>query len=416
MAFLFSLTWPVASQAFHAGGVGECSGCHEMHREAGTGGSPSANPHFMKSVDPGSTCLSCHQAAGAKTPAGPLVSTADTDMPAGIPPVQLTPGGDFGWLKKSYRWDMGTLAGASQSPGERHGHNIVAAEFRYAADTTIAFSPGGNYPSRELSCVSCHDPHGRFRRFADGSIGEEGAPILSSGSYDNSLSPTPAAAVGVYRLLGGKGYAALTTQYLSFSSDPPAAIAPEDYNREERNGDTRVAYGSGMSEWCANCHPALLGEGRGARVHPSGGTVRLSEEVARNYNAYVASGNLTGKRAVAYDSLVPFEAGTEDYDALKKMAGSTGARAEGPDTNANVMCLTCHRAHATGWDHAARWNMKTEFLVVKGNYPGIEDTEIPSRISQGRSRAETRRTFYGRPPERYAAYQRSLCNKCHARD
>ena len=417
MVLLLVLAAAVPCRAFHAGGVGDCSGCHDMHQPPGTGGSsPPGNPHFLKSVDPGSTCLTCHQSAGEKSPKGHLVATADSDMAPGLPPVQLTPGGDFGWLKKDYRWARGEEGGSGQSPGDRHGHNIVAAAFRYVPDPVLAAAPGGSYPSRELSCISCHDPHGRFRRLSDGSIGKEGAPIRSSGSYDNSASPTPAGAVGVYRLLGGKGYSTLATQHLPFASDPPAAVAPADYNREEGNVDTRVAYGSGMSEWCANCHAALLGGGGASRIHPSGKSVRLSAGVIANYNAYVASGNLRGSRATAYDSMVPFEMGTEDYPLLKRTAGSGGAHPEGPDENANVMCLSCHRAHASGWDQATRWTMRTEFLVFNGDYPGVDDAAVPSRISQGRTRAETRRTFYGRPASRYATYQRSLCNKCHARD
>jgi len=105
-----------------------------------------------------------------------------------------------------------------------------------------------------------------------------------------------------------------------------------------------------------------------------------------------------------------------DYARLKLTAGSSGGQTAGPDASANVMCLSCHRAHASGWDHATRWNIKTEFLVVNGEYPGVDDMTVPPRISQGRTRAETRKTFYERPASRYAAYQRSFCNKCHAKD
>jgi len=31
---------------------------------------------------------------------------------------------------------------------------------------------------------------------------------------------------------------------------------------------------------------------------------------------------------------------------------------------------------------AARWNMKTEFLLFNGEYPGVEETTVPSRIAQ----------------------------------
>jgi len=417
LALLLTLLSAYPCPAFHSGGVGDCGGCHDMHQVPGAAGSPATgNPHFLIAADAGSTCLTCHEKTGEFGPNGHLVSTADPDMPPGSPPVQLTPGGDFGWLKKNYRWDGGDGAGPGQSSGERRGHNIVAAAFRYVPDAVIAEAPGGSYPSRELTCISCHDPHGRYRRFVDGSIGKDGLPIFSSGSYDNSASPTQAAAVGVYRLLGGKGYVTTTLQYLPLVSDPPAAVAPADYNREEGNGDTRVAYGSGMSEWCANCHAALLGAGGQSRVHPSGKSARLPAEVVANYNAYISSGDMRGARATAYTSMVPFEMGTDDYDLMKRTAGSRGQSTAGPDANATVMCLSCHRAHASAWDHAARWNTKTEFLVFNGEYPGVEDTTVPNRLSQGRSRAETRKAFYGRPAGRYALFQRSLCNKCHARD
>jgi hypothetical protein len=337
-------------------------------------------------------------------------------MPSGSPPVQLTPGGDFGWLKKSYRWGSGSGEGGGNSPGERHGHNIVALDYRFSPDAGRTMAPGGSFPAARLSCISCHDPHGRYRRFADGSIGTGGAPIQASGSYNTSPNPAGDRAVGVYRLLGGKGHVTSLYDGGPFTADPPAAVSPEDYNRPEDRSDTRVAYGKGMSEWCANCHPNLLGGTGGGKTHPAGNNVKFTAVVAANYNAYVASGNLTGNSATSYSSMVPFEMGTADYARLKGTAGSSGGQTAGPDTSANVMCLSCHRAHASGWDHAMRWNMKSEFLVFNREYPGIEVSGVPARIAGGRTRAETRRAYYERPATRFAAYQRSLCNKCHAKD
>ncbi|MEW6720417.1 MAG: cytochrome C [Thermodesulfobacteriota bacterium] len=399
--------------AFHDGGVGECTGCHAMHRpNAGTGGA-GAGDSILLGSDPGSTCLKCHQASGGTRPDSHLVATADEDMPQGIPPVQLPPGGDFGWLKKSYRWGPGEGEAGGDSPAELHGHNIVAADFRFSADARRATAPGGTFPAARLSCISCHDPHGKYRRLADGSIGTAAVPIRSSGSYSDSPDPAAGNAVGVYRLLGGKGYVTSLFDGAPFVSDPPAAVAPVDYNRTEERGEIRVAYGRGMSEWCGNCHAALLGGTGGGKAHPAGNHVKFTQATAGNYNAYVASGNLTGSPATSYSSMVPFETGTADYAALK---GTVLAGGAGPNTSSNVMCLSCHRAHASGWDHATRWNMKAEFLVYNGDYPGIDAGGVPSRISQGRTRAEVRKTFGDRPATAYASYQRSLCNKCHARD
>ena len=405
------------AEGFHSGGIGDCDGCHSIHRPGGgDAGTGNGNSFSLVASDSSSTCLKCHQLSGGKRPVAYLIATSDEDMPSGSPPGQLTPGGDFGWLKKSYRWGEGSGEGGGSSPGERHGHNIVAIDFRFFPDAGMPMAPGGSFPAARLSCISCHDPHGRYRRFADGSIGTGGTPIQASGSYNTSPDPTVDRAVGVYRLLGGKGHVTSVNDGAPFTADPPAAVSPEDYNRPEDRSDTRVAYGKGMSEWCANCHPVLPGGSGGKKTHPAGNNVKFSAVVAANYNAYVASGNLTGNSATSYSSMVPFEMGTADYSRLKRTAGSSGGQTAGPDAAANVMCLSCHRAHASGWDHGTRWNMKTGFLVVNGEYPGVDDLTVPPRISQGRTRAETRKTFYERPVNRYATYQRSLCNKCHAKD
>jgi hypothetical protein len=135
-----------------------------------------------------------------------------------------------------------------------------------------------------------------------------------------------------------------------------------------------------------------------------------------NYNAYIASGNASGNSSTSYTTLVPFEMGTSDYLLMKRTARSDGSMTAGPDTGSNVTCLTCHRAHASAWDAAARWNMKAEFLVYNGEYPGTDRTDVPAQHSQGRTKEETRQAFYDRPAGVFATYQRSLCNKCHTLD
>lgn len=401
-ASLSSVKTGSGETTFHNGGTGDCRGCH-------------TTPPELKGSDPGSTCLLCHQApAGTSQPSGSYVATATLSS---FLCVQLPPGGDFCWLKKSYRWQSSGVQGLGQtqeSPGERHGHNIVALDFGYVADAGLAFAPGGTYPGSALSCISCHDPHGNYRRGADGTISVTGLPIVASGSYSNSPDPDAAGTVGVYRLLGGKGYLPKNPTGVSpFTADPPAAVAPPSYNRAEDSGETRVAYGSGMSEWCRNCHVTIgTSSGHG---HPSGNSALLSQEAISIYNAYVSTGKLTGTAAASYTSMVPFEMGTNDYALLKKVANSNNSELAGPEGSANVMCLTCHRVHASGWDSIARWNMQTEFIVYRGVFPGI-DNDAPPEYAQGRLAAETRKTFYDRPASLYGIYQRSLCNKCHAKD
>lgn len=398
---------PVCSGApFHNGSNNDCQGCH-------------TEPPQLKGSDPGSTCLLCHQApAGLMLPREQYVSTDPNTVHLC---VQLPPGGDFCWLKKTYRWsatDTMDVNSGQISRGERHGHNIVALDFDYTPDSRLITAPGGTYPSNSLSCISCHDPHGNYRRLADGTITAAGVPIIASGSYANSPNPVTGKAVGVYRMLAGKGYQPKNSIGITpFTADPPAAVAPSLYNREESFSDTRVAYGSGMSEWCSNCHPSIHNDNYPTtRSHPSGNQARLSSDVTANYNAYLASGNLRNIRESSYSSLIPYELGTKDYALLKTVADSSGRFRSGPQRGeGNVMCLTCHRAHASGWDSMMRWNMDADFIVYNGRFPGI-DNSSPLQLAQGRTEAETRKNYYDRQATSFAVFQKSLCNKCHAKD
>lgn len=418
---------------FHNGGVGACDGCHSKSNNASRSdasatfknsttaaaatrpASQDTNRGMFNGQDPSSTCLICHTAPKEqRQPAGYFVATNNEDILGGMPPSQMTPGGDFAWLRKTYRWstrDSGTIKdGLSQ--GDQHGHNIIAAQFGYTPDFSKVTAPGGSYPAEKLSCISCHDPHGSFRRLSDGSFSTNSAiSIIASGSYKSSPMPDATHAVGSYRLLAGKGYMPrITGSPLVFTADPPVAVAPDNYNRvEQKYGDTRVAYGSDMSEWCQNCHRP--------HSHPTGNTAKINSIYATQYNTYVASGDMSGSRATSYSSLVPFEVGTSDYAELKKMAGNGGNDADlnGPKSGDNIMCLTCHRAHASGWDAITRWNTKTELIAYNGNYPGI-DAGSPSHLAQGRTSAETRKAYYDRPVDSFALYQRGLCSKCHVKD
>jgi hypothetical protein len=405
--------------AFHDGGVGSCEGCHSMHvAPSGT----SRGPALLNGGDPSSTCLACH--AGT-TSGGYLVMT--TNVAPGIPPTQYTPGGDFGWLLKTYTWLAGS-AGLQSSQGEHHGHSIVAADYGLFSDATRTTAPGGTYPSDKLTCISCHDPHGRYRRRSDGSVSTTGAPITASGSYGGTQLAAPASgtAVGTYRLLAGSGYAPKSAgPVVPFSVLPPVALSPTLFNKSERTSEVRVAYGTGMSEWCGNCHGSIHTTGQtntdSTFVHPYGSTARLVVGGESSiYNQYVSSGVFTGSQPSSYSSLVPYEEGTQDLATLSSHVSSDGTSVSGPSSGfESVMCLSCHRAHASGWDGGLRWNMpKTGVIVFSGLWPGIDvpgDAGLPTN-AQGRTQAETRGAMYDRDPSAYAKFQRVLCNKCHGHD
>lgn len=412
-AAIFVLIFAGPAAAFHSGGVAECTGCHSMHSPK-TGGT-----FLLIGSDQSSTCLSCHESANDTGPNGYHVSTADAKLGAGLSPLQRTPGGDFAWLKKTY-----TYSGGGPENGATHGHNVVAIDKNYVVDPTNTTAPGGTFPSAQLGCTSCHDPHGQYRRLASGAIVKSGAPTKASGSYFDGVAiannePTATEAVGVYRLLAGAGYTKATATF----SGVPAAKVPSTYNRTEAATQTRVAYGSSTARghvtwgnWCGTCHPNMHSSGN--YVHPIDQS--LGSTVSTNYQTYVKSGDLTGTSSTSFTSLVPFIEGTGDYTALAGHAVNDGSQNGGPASNDQVSCMSCHRAHASGMMNGLRFDTEYEFMVKGGKYVGSDNPEITgSRAglqSRGRTIAEWQAAYYDRPATQFATYQRVLCNKCHAKD
>jgi len=442
-----------SAYAFHDGGVAACDGCHVMHNASNgqtrstIGGAGQAkwtnkvNPFLLQGADQSSTCLNCHGGQGSPGGEDFVFSDVKAPLAAGVAPANYTPGGDFGWLTKNYSW-VYPWGQPGTSPGQRHGHSIIAKDFGL---TTIDnnHAPGGAFMTgtgiASLACSNCHDPHGRYRLQGDKAApvvrinSDAGAlPIVASGSYWPAYDPSNVAvdisqnAIGVYRLLAGKNYRPVSNPGFPFQSDPPLAIAPTIYNQQETTGnEVRVAYGQGMGEWCANCHNYIhldnYATGADGLVHPAGNGAKLRQAQADIYNSYKGSGDLTATPTY-YMSIVPFETQVTNLDTLGAASSNKGT----PGTDAgifkavanqsNVMCLSCHRAHASAWDNMLRWNMNATFVTVNGTYPGPTDTDN----GQGRQLAETTAGYYGRSVGAAAgqlhSYNRSLCNKCHAKD
>ena len=80
------------------------------------------------------------------------------------------------------------------------------------------------------------------------------------------------------------------------------------------------------------------------------------------------TGDITGTQANAYLALVPFELGTADIWSLDPSSTS------GPDYGANVMCLTCHRAHASAFQDSCRWDYGTTFIA--DSHPSLVTGEL----------------------------------------
>jgi hypothetical protein len=338
---------------------------------------PGSSTWLLKQTDPSSICLNCH--AGAGSPNSWHVASADGSA--------LTPGGDFYWLTKTFTW----LGGSS--PGDRHGHNIIAQDYGFVQDALLNQAPGGTYQSADLGCTSCHDPHGQ--------VGGSNLPISDSGSYGGI--PRAGTILGNYRLLGESGYdGGEHVQGFSFINGVPVARQ----NAAVKYGETdasHVDYGSDMSEWCANCHGDMLTrehQTSGNFEHPAGNNEKIESQMVDNYNAYVKTGDLSGTAATAYLQFVPFERGITDASSLDPTSP------QGPDRNSNIMCLTCHRAHASAFQAIGRWDFYTGADLLANSHPAPGDV--------GATANDVLFSYYGRDiVVEFGVGQRVFCEKCH---
>jgi len=362
---LASTTGNALSQRFHTGGVGECSSCHSLHN------APTGVEWLLRESDPSSICLNCH--AGAGGPDSSSVFSPDGSA--------LTPGGDFYWLTKSFSWIDG------QSPGDSHGHNIVALDFNLLSDPVRTVSPGGTFPAAKLSCISCHDPHGQV---SGGTAGGQPA-VAESGSYGVSG--------GNYRLLGDADY--LPPGGTGFVNDAPVARQNDSAPYGE-NAASHVDYGVGMSAWCGNCHAAIVASrhlstsGSSSFRHSTDKT--LGNRFVSMYNAYVSSGDLSGSVTSSYLQFLPFERGTSVLQQLDPNS------IQGMDNNSRLMCLSCHRAHASAFPNAGRWDFSASSLV--DSHPAIGDV--------GATPNDVYYSYYGRDiTTEFGSGQGQFCEKCH---
>ncbi len=181
-----------------------------------------------------------------------------------------------------------------------------------------------------------------------------------------------------FRMLNGTG--PVQNGLFSFDSAAPMAVGLSIYHGSERQ-DRHTAYNAGMSAWCGNCHGDFHANDTKFK-HPA--NEAIGADVATTYNLYLGTSDPAGGSApTAYLTQVPFE------DPGVVYTGTAG-----PGAASRIMCLSCHRAHGSSAPSAGRWDFNVTYLaddgVESGSYP------LPNP--------------YGDPA------QRSLCNKCHAKD
>lgn len=359
------ILWGQAANAFHDGGVAKCNGCHTMHntddnKALGTDGltwNTTGYQHLLKRNNSTDTCLACHGRDPLRY--GNVWGGTLAD------PGRFFAAGPFIFLTED---NINDGRGGATSPitGMRAGHSIVSNEKGTTADTANTVAPGGTYDSDNLTCTSCHDPHGSQGNFRllygnqnyGGVVYNESHSFNGTADYNFTMTNDAPQAVGV----SVNGAAESTTNHTAY------------------NGTAT----KNVSLWCANCHGDIHNDSTATFRHVT--NYALGTTLADNYNRYNGTGNYTGVYDTAYQPLVPIE---ED---LATIASDDGATA-----SSRVMCLSCHRAHATSAPQAGRWDFNIDEWAQEGVQSGSWVIPNPYAATAG--------------PD-----QRSLCNKCHAHD
>jgi Doubled CXXCH motif (Paired_CXXCH_1) len=320
----------------HGNGVGNCNMCHTMHNSQNglpvDPDSPNGNNWLLNDATPSDVCLSCHS--------GVMGNVFGMDPTA--PPTEIG-GGNFVFLLEDNLND-GHSGASNPIPGDGGGHNILAPSRGASPDITLSMSPGGGFPAAYLGCTSCHDPHGNTN----------------------------------FRMLHGA--VPVQDNLFTFTNPAPEGYGLSIYHGRER-ANRHTAYNTGFSAWCGNCHQDIHQTGS-KFMHAAQDA--LGETVANAYNLYNGSGDIDGGSiGTSYLPAVPFEDPSSHYTSTS-----------GPTAASRLMCLTCHRAHATSSPDAGRWDFNVTHLAEDGLESG--SYAIPSPYTD--------------------PGQRSLCNKCHVKD
>ncbi len=337
---------------------GPCSDCHTMHNsQDGSAmnydGSVEPNLQLLRTA----TCIGCHaQPAGMNMVNGiPQVMHAD--------PIDLA-AGNFAYVNGAKG------SGASQTKG----HNVVDI---LPQDTIHNYPPGGpfkNSPAgivhpdtmpEQFTCAGLYGCHGNAHIID---------PLLSiRGAHHGNIGNKPfgTTVADSYRfLLGVNGLEAGDLQNLDSSNHNEYIMddhqlpgfptqsscgwchGPE--NPWHGNSGEVLEPGSGMSNLCMRCHPAMhswIDRNSAWYRHPNNVPIPNRGEYAA-YTVYNVDA-LVSRRTLPDVASPIVTPGTDAWD-------------RGQD---HVFCLSCHKAHATDYPDILRWDYTT---IVAGGGNGGE--------------------------------------------
>jgi hypothetical protein len=305
--------------------TGACSNCHTMHSSQSSapqewtekGWIPgTANPALLVA-----TCIGCH----SSTTAGTILYGNTPIVLNTLTPTAPLAGGNFYYINPD------------DPTGHANGHNVAGID---VADVTLGFMPpGGTSLGSQLRCSGTYGCHGHNGRQSGDSAVEDETQAIKGAHHGDDTPPLEGSLTDVARnyrfLLGIKG-----------TEDDDWEQDNTNTSHNEYKGYTSSATDT-ISYLCAECHgkfhtwvggPGEVGTASPWFRHPTDIALKLTGE----YSAYTI-----------YDMKAPVARPEDNYTG-----DPTNVR---PGTDI-LMCLSCHRAHASPYFKMVRWDYKSANL------------------------------------------------------
>lgn len=363
----------VKTQLYHSYDGLVCYDCHTIH-DSEDGAPVSGGPYPRLLTLPTATdiCIQCHMYPASSAFNAPTVMTFTGNPPATV----AMPAGDFYWSMMY------------PERGHNPGKSLGVQSAVMPSDAVLTVSPGGNYSIEDWDCTSCHDPHNRFgenvtawrqvKRKINGVV-HTGDETVGFGveTYGGNQGPTTPG----YEPILSNSRGDLQNGGLDYKNVRKDGNPLEGANLFQKESDTnKNVYRGGFSSFCASCHGDFHGGNGETRTadnpntRTGGAWVKHPTNVAMNeagskygiatYTAVVTNKQGTSPNPVGYDWKYPLVQPTNDFTVKKNIASANDlATAKGED---RLMCLSCHKAHASKYANMTRWDAAAHSFIANG--------------------------------------------------
>lgn len=300
--------------------TGVCSNCHTMHNSQNgelvardENGDPLETPYSRLLI---SSCVGCHSNATSTTIIGNVPSVNNFNEPVG-----MLAGGNFFYV--------GTDDSFGHNPFDSNPDDALGT-----APPGGAF-PGGGVYEGQLRCAGTRGCHG-----LNGGHGETPVddPLFAlAGAHHGNVSPTDGSTVGKsYRFL----YGILGKEDGDWEQDN-LNTSHNEYKGSDGLGDTTT-----IDFFCAECHGSY---------HDASGVGSASPWLRHPTDIALPAGPAEYAQYTAYSMLAPV-ARTDPYNVEDTTTVQPGADI--------VMCLSCHRSHASPYYKLMRWDYRNGDLTT----------------------------------------------------